>query len=423
MYPYINKNSILHYFDNHGILLGKKGRQMLNDIDVYILERIDGKKSIDDIVEEISRELDADDKAKVKDIVMKCIKSKPKDILISDSPKTQSFRKSGIKEKKVPLDFVFSLTNKCNLSCSHCFKSCNMKKEDSIDFETLMKTLEFLNGKSVNIQLTGGEPMLYDRFFDVLKYAIENFNTTITTTATMINSNNIKHFKGIKCIQVSLYSHNADDHDKVTKLKGSFDRTIIGIKEAVKAGIFVSGACIVTKENMNYLEDIIRVARDSGIKLMRFGRFVPVGRGTSFKDAWCLSENDEEKVSNELSLLSGKYKDDLDIVTWSEEEKAKKIAGEDNQLDKKYKSLNCASGLYRWFISEQGFIKPCEFMPDDIYPVDNITQKDIEQILENYNLEKLAPSLKNWEKDLKKENCTLKDICPVIEDYCKKQCV
>ncbi|WDV46781.1 radical SAM protein [Clostridiaceae bacterium M8S5] len=412
MYPYITQNSRLHYFDNHGILLAKNKRYTLNPVDVYILEKINGKKSISEITKEIALELDTPDEARVKNIIMECINSKSTDILLSDTPNPQSFIKTGIKNKRVPLDIVISLTDKCNCNCVHCFKSCSINGSNSIDYELLIKTLDYLKGKTLNLQLTGGEPMLYDRFFDILKYSIDNFSTTITTTGALINSENIKYFNGISCIQVSLYAENEDKFDKITRSKGSFVNTLNGIKEAVNAGIYVSAACIVKKDNINNIEDIIKLAVDYKIKSLRFGVFIPSGRGIDYKDSWCLSEEETDNLSTNLSTLSDKYKQYIDVKAWASSE-------QNVDIDDKYQSLSCGSGLYRWFISEKGYIKPCEFIPDEIYAVNNIFDTDISKIIDNYSLNTMPLSLKQWDELLKEKNCTIKDICPVMDDYLK----
>ncbi|MGF7057373.1 radical SAM protein [Brassicibacter mesophilus] len=416
MYPYILKDSVLHYFDTHGILFTRTGKYILNDVDIYIIDKVDGKTSVDDIAKQIAIELDTGDIEGVKNIVMKCINSKPKGLSLTTSPVIQSCIKSGIKGKKVPLELIVSLTNRCNLKCMHCFKSCNIQQNDSIDYNTLIKALDFLKQKSLSLQLTGGEPMLHENFFDILRYSIKNFETTITTTGTMINAENIKYFEGIKCIQMSVYSNDPNIHDTITNTKGSFNKTMNGIEQAIKHGISAVIACLVIKDNISKIEDLIKLAIDQGIKSIRFGIFIPSGRGADLKSAWCLSKQELKEATLKLYSLSEKYKNKIRVGTWDEEKRKADI-------DKRYKCLSCGGGLYRWFISEKGSIKPCEFIPDEIYTIDNILEKSIDRILTEYNFEQLPKNLQNWDKYLKEEKCSLEDICPLMSEYCLEHCV
>ena len=57
-------------------------------------------------------------------------------------------------------------------------------------------------------------------------------------------------------VRVSVYGHNADIHDRVTKRKGSFDKTISSIKKMQKAGIEVRTAVIIMNENEDYTSEI-----------------------------------------------------------------------------------------------------------------------------------------------------------------------
>jgi len=415
MFPYVLKDSSLHFFDDYGVLFTDIGNYILNEIEVYIIQKFTGKSTIEDITSEISIEIESDDTQKIKNIIMQFIESKPDGIFLSEEEHHEPLKKTGEKDCKIPLLLTISLTNKCNLECIHCFKSCSMKNNDSLKFDTLMKTLKYLKGKSLGLQLTGGEPMLHENFFDILKFSIENFDTTITTTGTLINSSNVEKFKGIKTVQLSLYSHIESNHDEVTTIPGSFKKTVNAINVLSKAGIPVTIATILTKQNINQMEDIIEFSHKNGAAGIRFGSFVPCGRGVSLKDSWVFPEENKDNIKDELNRLSEKFKGKIGIQTWEDEEK-------DKELDPKYKALRCGAGLFTWAISESGIIKPCEFLNDNVCVIGNLYNNTIEEIVKDYNFESMPEGLLTWEEELQKDDCTIKEMCPQIKKYYEEHC-
>ena len=64
------------------------------------------------------------------------------------------------------------LTRACNLRCNFCFaKRAGYNKKNTISFENLKKIVDFCNDLEVKyLFFTGGEPLLYPQFIDILQY-------------------------------------------------------------------------------------------------------------------------------------------------------------------------------------------------------------------------------------------------------------
>ena len=65
----------------------------------------------------------------------------------------------------------FEVTQKCNLSCVFCGSKCDLhSSSDELDLDVCRRVLERVKqefGTDVFIVLTGGEPLLYSRLFDL----------------------------------------------------------------------------------------------------------------------------------------------------------------------------------------------------------------------------------------------------------------
>ena len=89
------------------------------------------------------------------------------------------------------------ITTKCNMSCDHCCYNCSMRGKHG-DYYTIIKSIDFARDKyeDESITIGGGEPTLHPRFFDILKYCLDNFNyvwmaTNGSQTDIMYRLNNI----------------------------------------------------------------------------------------------------------------------------------------------------------------------------------------------------------------------------------------
>lgn len=410
MYPYLIENCHLHYIDDFGILITKYGNYILNDIETYMITMFDGKKSLNEIVDRISIELETNCKDRIKEILIEFINSKATVIKISEKENPVDISITGKKGIKMPMSIILNLTNKCNLKCIHCFKSCDGFNNKELPLERVMSMLNSLKGNLMEIQLTGGEPMLHKNFTTILKYCIKNFQTTITTTGTLINSKNIEDFKGISAIQFSLYSYDSKKHDSVTLTPGSYEKTINAIKEAINANINVSIATIITKENYNDIEKIIKLAISFGVNRIRFGILIPLGRGIKVNNVWNLSNDEIKIIIENLDYYSNEYKDKIIVESWQEEVESKSI-------DKKYNCLGCGAGILSWTICESGIVKPCEYLPDDLYQIGNIVENSVEDIISKCNFKGLPYCINRWSKELKKQNIEISSVCPQMESY------
>ncbi|MBD8047654.1 radical SAM protein [Clostridium faecium] len=411
MYPYIKENCNYHLIDDHGIIFTPDGTYILNNVEAYIMEYINGSNSIKDIIEIISNELNIEDKNKIKNIILEFIDSKPKalGIGVDMDKKNYDVIRTGEKDAKTPLNLIISLTNKCNLKCIHCFKDCSSNKRTFINYDNLISVLNYFKGKIRSLQLTGGEPMLHNNFFNILDFSKKNFSTMITTTGTLINEKNIEKFIGANSIQLSLYSHIEKKHDEFTTLAGSYKKTVQALNLINKFNINLVVGTILTKNTLNDIEDFIKFSIDIGIKNLRFGTLSLLGRAESLTNI-ILDEKDLEKATYDIKNFTEKHEKHISIDDFDKKEIKK-------GFQENYKCINCGAGIINWCISENGNIKPCEFIPDNVFSMGNINKSPIENIIKDINFLNLPPSMKKWENNLQKRQFSLKDICTEMENY------
>lgn len=158
-----------------------------------------------------------------------------------------------------PLMAELELTSNCNLICQHCynfFAYPKRKKESYVSLEKIESIVKKISDTGVfHLLLTGGEPFLnLELLYSAINSARNNFlDVTINTNATLINDEIASElFKlKIKGVLVSICGSTDLKHDKITNTKGSFNKTINGIKALINSGIQVSVNIVAQKESIS----------------------------------------------------------------------------------------------------------------------------------------------------------------------------
>ncbi len=167
------------------------------------------------------------------------------------------------------LSFQMELTNRCNERCVHCYIP-HKDKINIMDKELFYDVLEQLSKLGVyQLALSGGEPMLHPNFIDFVHAAKEkNMYVSVLSNLTLLNDDIIEalKYKAVSSVQVSLYSTNPDHHDAITRLPGSYDKTVSSILALIENDIPVHISCPTMKENKDDFRDVLEWAKEHKIR-------------------------------------------------------------------------------------------------------------------------------------------------------------
>lgn len=186
--------------------------------------------------------------------------------------------------KESSIDFVWiEITNKCNLQCVHCYDEASNLNSQIMSYNDFCYIIdELVKNKIKKIQLIGGEPLLLgNKLINYLDYCKEKFEyIEIFTNATLMTDDLLKYFKenNIK-IAVSVYSYNADEHNKVTQNENSFSLTNKAISKLREYGIkyrvrnvlmdnLIQGEKNTDLYTLSKTRDIVRMAGRANVKLL-----------------------------------------------------------------------------------------------------------------------------------------------------------
>lgn len=307
MYYKLRRDILFRQYDEYGLITDNSefGYRMINDISPLLGEKYVSKsgaimlatldrkpKHIDDIVDELvrifvgvdSETLKSDtieflqyfvdegfltfgnDIASCQDCSYEGKRKKQNDSVIAIS--SDDCGKNPLKTNEFLRSIHIEIASACNERCVHCYIP-HKYKTNMIDSDLFYRIIE--EGRKMNIihvTLSGGEPLLHKDFINFLRKCRDlDLSVNVLSNLTLLSNEIIEEMKKnpLLSVQTSIYAMNSEIHDNITKLSGSLEKTISGLKRLVEAKIPVQISCPVMKQNKEDFVSVIRWGYNNNI--------------------------------------------------------------------------------------------------------------------------------------------------------------
>lgn len=125
----------------------------------------------------------------------------------------------------------FNINYRCNLNCIFCFSNSTSDIGRELAAKMIFDALDYVFPKKFDlVVLNGGEPTLHSSFYSILRTIQTKYPSTIVvyTNGTTINFSEFS--RSDKVIFVILIHGTQDLHDSVTRISGSFEKTLKNLK-------------------------------------------------------------------------------------------------------------------------------------------------------------------------------------------------
>ena len=205
---------------------------------------------------------------------------------------------------------TITLTRNCNLRCSFCYaKGTEYKESDILNFEEYRKIVDFCcEAKVKSIVFTGGEPLLYPRLIDAVRYIKEKDPAIMVAMATngilLDDSSLCKRLvhSGMDYIDISMKGTDAEQWQRTTGAKG-FARQFRAIHNLSLLPVECTCSMVITPENASTFCQAVEVAVSHGGKSFSF-TFVIDNEDSAEKDvAYLRKQNPFSLVGTFLSQM------------------------------------------------------------------------------------------------------------------------
>lgn len=179
-------------------------------------------------------------------------------------------------------EIKIEVTHRCDLNCIHCSSNAHPTHASIMSRADCLRIIKEAADLHVrDITFSGGEPFLWSHLPEAISCAASN-NMDISVYTT----GNSKGFapllssigKNIKTIIFSLFGSNAQTHERVTRVSGSFNKTKVSIRFTKEQGINTEIHFVPTARNYQALDQVVVMAEQLDISAVSILRLVPQGR-------------------------------------------------------------------------------------------------------------------------------------------------
>ena len=169
------------------------------------------------------------------------------------------------------LTIQLNITRRCNLSCRHCYRAPEREDDSSeLTTEEIVSILDqAADMGALWLTLSGGEPLMRPDWPLILDAAARRrFAVTILTNGTFIDEQVADRLAAAHVwrLQVSLLGATAETHDALTRVSGSFDRTIRAMALLKERHLDVQAVVTAMAPNVREVPQVVNVLQGLGVE-------------------------------------------------------------------------------------------------------------------------------------------------------------
>lgn len=170
------------------------------------------------------------------------------------------------------------------------------------EIRTILKKASLLGLE--NAGFTGGEPLVHkDRLVKLLKYCKHTLDlkTHIHTNGTLLNFEDAQMLtKFADEISVTILGSNAQTHDRITSVEGSWKASQNGLSSLLHQNANVTVYLVPMKLNFREIPQIIEMVHQMGCSRFRLLSLSPTGRAQESFDALSLNYAERKWLSKQF---------------------------------------------------------------------------------------------------------------------------
>lgn len=252
-----------------------------------------------------------------------------------------------------------TLTDRCQCKCVHCYNESDkpISRSRELTKAECASVLEQAAAmRCSEVCFTGGEPLLREDLFDLVKCASKlRLVPKMNTNGLILDREVVSRLKdvGLAWCSVSIDSSVPEKHDRNRRYPGCYAKAVLGLEELNSQGVPASITTCATREKLwnGDLEKIIDLGRRLKVETVRILFPVPVG---GFKDF-----QNEIFTLEEREMVRGYLADP--IVT----------------MESPKESTRCTAAVTKINVLPNGIVTPCVFVP---LAYGNVRQESLERI-------------------------------------------
>jgi radical SAM protein with 4Fe4S-binding SPASM domain len=197
----------------------------------------------------------------------------------------------------------WEVTKGCNLRCIHC-RATATELSSPYDLPTT-KALNLIKQVSQSflpiLVLSGGEPLFRHDIFDLASYATSlGIRVALATNGTLVTKQVARQIldSGVRRVSISLDGADASTHDAFRGIPGAFDAALGGFRNLRELGMSLQINMTIARHNARQLPAVLGLAKEMGADALHTFLLVPVGCGVDIAAEQMVPADEYEEILN-----------------------------------------------------------------------------------------------------------------------------
>ena len=267
-------------------------------------------------------------------------------------------------------------TNKCNLTCKHCYQdACPDACANELTTDEARTLIDQIAAAGFKIMIfSGGEPLMRPDIYDLVAYAAsKGLRPVFGTNGTLITPEVAGRLKecGACAMGISLDSLDRAKHDSFRGLEGAWDATVAGMRACREVGLPFQIHTTVLDWNEHEVCDITDFAVEHGAIAHYIFFLIPVGRGKYITDT-SLKVAANERLLRQIMAKQAEVSIDVKPTCAPQFTRVAEQLGVKTRFER-----GCLAGLTYCIVSPEGVVRPCAYMTEE---AGNVREQPFDEI-------------------------------------------
>jgi radical SAM protein with 4Fe4S-binding SPASM domain len=202
-----------------------------------------------------------------------------------------------------PRLIFWEVTKGCNLRCIHCRASAtDLSSPTDLCTQAARNIIDQITDVANPILvLSGGEPLFRSDIFQLARYGtVRGLRVALATNGTLVTQQVARKIvnAGIKRVAISLDGADAVTHDDFRGIPGAFDAAISGFRNLKDLGMSVQINTTIARHNARQLPRVLELAKSLGADALHTFLLVPVGCGVNIAAEQMVAPEEYEGMLN-----------------------------------------------------------------------------------------------------------------------------
>ncbi len=310
-----------------------------------------------------------------------------------------------VDDGKTICSVMFELTYRCSEMCIHCYNPGATRNDNEVSHRGDLQELtldeykhiidDLNNNGLVKVCLSGGDPFSNKNAWEIIDYLYQKEIAFDVFTNGQRITKDVKRLADYfpRLIGVSIYSGVAEDHDSITRIPGSWQRSMQVVKELSELAVPMNLKCCIMQPNLHTYYMVADLAKEYGAQPQFEINITESNDGDICAKQLRLTEEQLQVVlrDNNLALYVGK--------------EAPNYGGQPRRMD-----MNaCGAAGTGFCITPNGNIRPCCAFPMDFGNI----KDGVAQIMTSDKLHQWRnTTLQDYTECGRYDYCAYCNLCP-----------